>query len=58
MARLNKRNAVLEFLKTGKTLTSIEAIDMWKNTRLAADIEVLRKRGYNITTTLLDSDGG
>lgn len=42
---------LLDYLKTYKKITSLEAIRDLGNTRLSATIFTLRKDGYNITST-------
>ncbi|MHC4361177.1 MAG: helix-turn-helix domain-containing protein [Planctomycetota bacterium] len=49
---MNKSKLVESHLRSGKTLTSLEAIEMWGVTRLAAIIHTLRKE-YNISTTMI-----
>ena len=44
---------VLEHLKSGKSITSLEAINDYGFTRLSAIICVLRKRGYDIDTKMV-----
>lgn len=44
-------NEVLNYLQTHKSITSIEAIEMFGATRLSAIIFNLRNRGYQIITT-------
>lgn len=39
---------VLSYLKTGKTLTAIQALDMFRCFRLAARIHTLRQKGWPI----------
>lgn len=46
---MNKTAAITKHLLNGKTITSMEAIDKYKATRLAAIICNLRKDGMNIT---------
>lgn len=46
----NKQTMVLEHLKNFGTITSLEAIEKYGATRLAAIIFQLRKKGYNIVT--------
>ncbi|WP_347460338.1 helix-turn-helix domain-containing protein [Acinetobacter thermotolerans] len=41
-------NQVLEHLKSGKTITSIEAMHMWNCCRLSAVIHSLRSDGHPI----------
>jgi hypothetical protein len=48
---------VLAHLKEHKTITSWEAIKMFRCTRLADRIFVLKKEGHNIVTQLITSNG-
>lgn len=48
--KTNKTEKVLEHLKIYGTITSLEAIELYKATRLSDIIFRLRKRGLNITT--------
>lgn len=41
---------VLNYLETHRGITSLEAIELFGNTRLSATIHSLRKMGYNIVT--------
>lgn len=50
MRRITKTSQVLNHLKQFGSITSIEAIEMYGATRLAAIIFELRKRGYHIET--------
>ena len=47
---MNKTKAVLDWLKTHASISSMEAIQSFGATRLRAIIFNLRKRGYNIET--------
>jgi hypothetical protein len=47
---MSKIESVLNYLKSGKTITSIEAFELFRATRLSAIIFELRNRGYNIQT--------
>lgn len=53
--RTTKTKQVLDHLKSGKTITSIQAIDLYGATRLSAIIFKLRDRGYDIKTTLVQT---
>lgn len=58
--KVNKTTRVLEHLHTYGYITSLEAIDKYKATRLSAIIFNLRKRGLDIDTIMIpfiDSDG-
>ena len=48
--KTNKTNEVLKHLQTHGCITSLEAIDKYKATRLSDIIYRLRNRGYHITT--------
>lgn len=39
---------ILEHLETGQSITSLEAISKYGNTRLSASIHALRKAGHKI----------
>jgi hypothetical protein len=41
---------ILKYLKTGKAITPLEALEKFGCFRLAARIDELRKRGYSINT--------
>lgn len=47
---MTKTQAVLDWLKTHASISSMEAIQNFGATRLSAIIFNLRKRGYNIET--------
>ena len=47
---MNKHKAVLQWLQTGASISSMEAINNFGATRLSAIIFDLRKRGYDITS--------
>lgn len=53
MSTTNKHKEVLKHLQKKKTITSMEAIEQYRATRLAAIIFDLRKR-YNIDTLMID----
>lgn len=57
MDRITQVECVKVYLENNDSLTSLEAFTRWHITRLSAIIYRLRKRGYNITTTLKTSDG-
>ena len=50
MSSMNKTKAVLDWLKTHASISSMEAIQSFGATRLSVIIFNLRKRGYNIET--------
>ena len=51
---MTKTQAVLEWLQTNASISSMEAIQNFGATRLSAIIFNLRKRGYNIETVMVD----
>lgn len=50
MSSMNKTKAVLQWLQTHASISSMEAIQSFGATRLSVIIFNLRKRGYNIET--------
>lgn len=50
MTAKNKTQAILNYLKTHKGLTSKQAYEKFDTTRLSAIIFNLRNQGYNIET--------
>lgn len=48
--KISKTKKVLFHLQNHKSITSWEAIKLYKATRLSAIIYVLRKRGYEISS--------
>lgn len=60
MGKLTKTKMVMQHLRGGKTITSLEAINLYSATRLSAIIFCLRNKGHNIVTipiTILDKYG-
>jgi len=49
-----QRNAILNHLKSGKTITSKEAFEQYGITRLSAIVHDLRIMGYSIHTLMMD----
>jgi len=49
---MTQKQQIKAYLKTGRPLTSWEAIERWRCTRLAAVIDVLKKEGMNIQSTM------
>lgn len=47
---MTKKQKVLSHLKSGKTITSMQAIDLFRCTRLAAVIYSLKEEGYDIVS--------
>lgn len=48
--KISQEDAILNHLKSGKTITPIEALNLYGSFRLAARIASLRQQGYNIVT--------
>ncbi len=51
---MTQTQAVLDWLRTHASISSMEAIQNFGATRLSAIIFNLRKRGYNIETVMVD----
>lgn len=51
---MNKHKAVLQWLKTGASISSMEAIENFGATRLSAIIFNLKKKGHNIETVMCE----
>ena len=54
---MTKTDAVFAHLKKGKTITSWQAFELFRATRLADIVFKLRAKGYDITTLLIESNG-
>lgn len=50
MNKITQDQTILNHLKSGKTITQAEAVKSYDYYRLSANIERLRKAGYNIVT--------
>ena len=50
MDKVTQDQTILKHLKSGKTITQAEAAKSYDYYRLSANIERLRKAGYNIVT--------
>ena len=50
MDKVTQDQTVLDHLKSGKTITAVEAACLYSFYRLSANIERLRKAGYDIVT--------
>ena len=46
--RASQKDTILKWLKTNNDITSIEAFEHFKITRLSSIINILRKEGYDI----------
>lgn len=47
-------NAILNHLKSGKSITNKEAFELYGATRLSSIIHSLRRKGYPIHTLMVD----
>lgn len=50
MEKRTRKQKILKYLQTFKTLTSLEAINIFGETRLSARIYDLKKQGYKFKT--------
>ena len=57
MKKMSKKDLVLQHLQS-RPITSMEAIELYRNTRLADSVFVLRKEGHNITTKTIKTENG
>ena len=57
MAHTSQNDQILDYLKLGKSLTSLEALNAFGVFRLASRVEELRKRGYNIVSDRVSENG-
>jgi len=57
MKKPSKKDLVLQHLRS-RPITSMEAIELYRNTRLADSVFVLRKEGYNISTKTIKTENG
>lgn len=53
-----KREAILNYLKSGKSITPLEAMQMFNSFRLATIIHDLRQDGYDIETISTETSSG
>lgn len=54
---MKQTDAILEHLKSGKSLTGLEALNVYQCFRLAARIKDLRAEGYDIKTETIHRQG-
>lgn len=52
---MNQRQAILDYLKQGNSLTPLEALNKFGSFRLGAVIFELKKEGHNITTKIINN---
>jgi hypothetical protein len=51
---MSQRDQILSYLKTGRQLTPLQALDRFGCFRLAARIDELREDGHRIHTTMIE----
>ena len=54
---MSQTNEILKFLKAGRTITPIIALNLFGCMRLAARILEIRDMGYNVLTTTITANG-
>ena len=54
---MTQSEAILKHLKSGDTITSLEALQKYGCLRLAAVIHSLRKEGFDVGTEMVDVNG-
>jgi len=54
---MSQRDAILNHLKSGRTITSLEALNLYGCLRLAAIIYSLREEEFKIKTEMIDVNG-
>lgn len=55
---MTKKQKILSHLKSGKSITSMQAIDLYRVTRLAAVVHTLKKEGYPIESKNVKGNDG
>lgn len=58
MTNQSQEKQILAYLKTGKSLTAMQALQMFSSWRLAARISNLRKKGNEIHTKMVEQLSG
>ena len=54
---MSQRDAILNHLESGRTITSLEALNLYGCLRLAAIIHTLREEEFKIKTEMIDVNG-
>lgn len=54
----SQKYKILKYLQTGHSLTSLQAIEKWGITRLAAQILFLKNKGHVIKATRIKTNKG
>ena len=58
MSKLNQKQVIMEYLQTGKSLTTAEAFTMWGTMKLPTRVHELRQEGVDIKTENVYGDNG
>ena len=58
MAKVSQKKRILEYLKQGKSVTPIDALNLCGCFRLADVVFRLKKDGYDITTKMVPNTSG
>tara|TARA_B110000503_G_scaffold34900_1_gene57026 strand:- start:1401 stop:1607 length:207 start_codon:yes stop_codon:yes gene_type:complete len=53
-----QKEKIKDYLESGKTITSLEALDIFKCFRLASRISELKQEGYPVTKQMIQLDSG
>jgi len=54
----NQNKLIIEYLQTGESLTTLEALEMFGCFRLSGRIFDIKKGGYNIRTKIIRTSSG
>lgn len=55
---INAAHAIAAHIESGKTITALEALDLFQCNRLAARVNELRRRGLAITSKMIRLPNG
>jgi hypothetical protein len=58
MNTTSKAKEIEKHLKTGRSISGLQAIAMYRVYRLSSVIHKLRKKGYKIKTTMIENEEG
>ena len=53
-----QKEKIKDYLESGKTITSLEALDIFKCFRLASRISELKQEGYPVNKQMIQLDSG
>lgn len=54
---MTQTDSILIHLKSGKSITPLEALELWGCFRLGARVNDLRREGYEIETEIIEQNG-